>query len=123
MKRLLAASAVGISALFAIPAASASAAVPLDATGCSSNVCIYLAGNSGGTALIQGWARNTTFTGYFHLSGKNVGNNHNSNTQTWYGHKGNYWSTTVNNAQSGQYCVTGYSSSGSYEGTACENLS
>jgi hypothetical protein len=115
--------AAGVSA---IPSAGAFAATtsttvrPMSATGCNDNVCIYLAGNSGGTALIQAWARNSSFYGHFTLSGPSV--NQSSPTQTWKGNKGNYWSTSVNNAKAGAYCVDGYTSGGSYEGGACESL-
>jgi len=91
---------------------------PLSATGCASNVCIYLAGNAGGTALVQGWARSTSFYGYFTLTGPN-GINVRSGTQTWLGQKGNYWSTSVGNAPAGTYCITGNPG----QGTACEHLS
>lgn len=97
-----------------VPASPAQA----DATGCASNVCIYLAGNAGGTALIQGWARNSDFDGYFTVSGPDGvfvtgGNGH------WMGGKGNYWSTSIPNAGAGTYCVTGNPG----QGTACESLS
>ncbi len=121
MKKLPVLAAIGVAALCAIPAASASAAVPLDASGCANDTCIYLAGNSGGTALIQAWAYTYTFTGHFYLSGPGVSQT--SPTKTWDGHKGNYWSTSVTGAQKGQYCVAGYTSGGTYEGTACETLS
>jgi hypothetical protein len=110
-----------------LPAASASVAAaatvrPLSATGCAGNVCMYIAGNTGGTALFQAWARNTAFTGHFYLSGPSTSVT--SPTKTWQGKKANnsYWSTSKNNAKGGQYCIAGYATSGAYEGTACESL-
>lgn len=118
-------------ATFAIgsPAAAATAAAPttppaaspLSATGCSGNTCMYLAGNSGGTALVQAWARTSSFTGYFHLTGPGV--DWNSANQYWRGGKGNYASWAIPNAAHGTYCVSGYSNISGYQGTACEYLS
>lgn len=91
-----------------------------DATGCAGNTCMYLAGNPG-AALVQGWARNSTFYGHFHLSGPGVSKD--SPTQNWYGRKGNYWPVNIPSAKAGRYCVGGYATNGTYEGTACETLS
>jgi hypothetical protein len=112
--------AAGIPAGIASAASNPASARVFDAQGCSGDTCIYLAGNSGGTALVEAWAYSSNFYGHFYLSGPGVGVT--SPTQTWYAHKGNYWSVSVSNAAAGRYCMSGYSSSGGYEGTACETL-
>lgn len=111
--------AVSATLLLAAPAqASTHLVQPRSATGCSGNVCMYIAGNAGGTVLVQAWARNTSFNGSFNLTGPNNVNQTSPN-QTWQGQKGNYWSTSVGNAGSGTYCVTGNPG----QGTACEHVS
>ncbi|MFC1408576.1 hypothetical protein ACEZDG_04710 [Streptacidiphilus sp. N1-1] len=106
----------------AAPASAATTHIvkPQSATGCSGNVCLYLSGNSGGEVLVQAWARTNTFTGQFHLTGPGV--NWYSADQSWKGSKGNYASHSWYAASGGQVCVGAYSDSGTYEGTACENL-
>jgi hypothetical protein len=101
-------------------AAEGRAITPFSATGCTNNVCIYLAGNAGGTVLVQAWARNTTFRGTFRVTGPNE--NWTSADQTWFGNKGNYASTSWYTNNTGQVCAAGYSDSNVYQGTACENL-
>ncbi|MEU3509391.1 hypothetical protein ABZ733_16130 [Streptomyces longwoodensis] len=90
------------------------------ATGCNNNVCIYVAGNAGGTVLVQAWARNTNFTGYFHVTWP--GGSRDSGTQTWLGGKGNYYSTSFTSG-SGSVCATGYTTSGAAQGTPCLRVS
>ena len=122
-KAFLATATVTAAAAALIPATTAGAQSPTimrpaSATGCASNVCIYVAGNAGGTVLVQAWARNTSFNGYFTLNAPSS-INRNSPTQTWQGQKGNYWSTSVSNAPGGTYCITGNPG----QGTACEHVS
>ncbi|MFJ3720603.1 hypothetical protein [Streptomyces sp. NPDC090057] len=99
---------------------TADAAQLKSATGCNNNVCIYVSGNAGGTVLVQAWARNTTFTGHFHITWP--GGSRDSGTQTWYGGKGNYYSTSFTSG-SGSVCATGYTTSGAAQGTPCERVS
>jgi len=94
--------------------------MPLSSQGCNDNVCIQLSGNAGGTALVEAWARNTTFTGTMRLTGPNGVNKVKSGT--WKGGKGNFANFTVSNAKAGQYCVNGTSNSSGNEGTPCETL-
>ncbi|MEU7476551.1 hypothetical protein AB0A63_11255 [Lentzea sp. NPDC042327] len=110
----LATAAAAAVVLGAVPAHAA-------AQGCSGNVCIFLGGNAGGTALVQGWARNTTFIGSLTLTGP--GGLNWSQTGTWTGGKGNWADYSLQNAWSGTYCVTGVSNSTGYQGTACKTLS
>lgn len=93
---------------------------PYNSQGCSVNTCIYLSTPSGGTLLVEGWAYASNFYGYFHLV--EPSGTYNSPTQTWFGGKGNWTSWPSIPAITGQYCVTGYSSTGTFEGTACENV-
>lgn len=132
MKKLLvSASTLTIAMMMSIAAPSVSQAAPLGvapaaliqpyaAQGCSVDTCMYLSSPSGGTVLIQSWAYNTNFYGYFVLSAPS--GTYYSATQTWLGGKGNYalWSGVP--AIVGQYCVTGYTSTGTFEGTACESV-
>lgn len=132
MKRLLASvSALTMVITMSIAAPSSSQAVPLGTTtaaliqpytaqGCSVDTCIYLSTPSGGTVLVVGWAYTSNFYGYFRLTAPS--GTYYSATQTWLGGKGNYaqWSGIA--AIVGQYCVTGYTSTGTFEGTACENV-
>lgn len=99
---------------------SAASIQPYAAQGCSGDTCMYLSSPSGGTVLVQSWAYSTNFYGYFVLSAPS--GTYYSATQTWLGGKGNYalWSGIP--AIVGQYCVTGYTSTGTFEGTACENV-
>jgi hypothetical protein len=93
---------------------------PYAATGCSSNVCLYLSTPLGGTVYIQAWARSTTFSGYFKLQtpyGSFV-----SSTNTWLGGKGNFYQWSGLPAVVGQYCVSGYNMSQVWQGTACNNI-
>ena len=94
--------------------------VPLTAQGCSGDVCIYLSSPSNGTVYVQAWAYNSSFYGYFHLSGPD-GLSSNSSTITWIGGKGNYNQWSGVSAVVGQYCVTGYSY-GDDIGRACESI-
>ena len=93
---------------------------PYTSQGCSVNTCIYLSTPSAGTLLVEGWAYSTNFYGYFRLT--TPSGTYYSVTQTWLGGKGNWapWSSIP--AKTGQYCVTGYTSTGTFEGTACENV-
>lgn len=132
MKKLLAsASALTIAIMISIAMPSVSQAAPLGTTsvaliqpyaaqGCSGDTCMYLSSPSGGTVLIQAWAYSANFYGYFVLSAPS--GTYYSATQTWLGGKGNYalWSGIP--AIVGPYCVTGYTSTGTFEGTACENV-
>ena len=93
---------------------------PYNSQGCSVNTCIYLSTPSGGTLLVEGWAYASNFYGYFRLTTPSV--TYYSATQTWLGGKGNYASWPGVTAVVGQYCVTGYTSTGTFEGTACENV-
>lgn len=97
-----------------------SAIRPYAAQGCSSNTCIYLSTPSGGTVIVQGWAYNTNFYGYFRIT--TPSGTYYSATLTWLGGKGNYAQWSGISAIVGQYCVTGFTSGGINEGTACENV-
>jgi hypothetical protein len=94
--------------------------IPFSASGCTNNVCMYLSTPSGGTVYIQGWAWKHNFTGHFHLSGPGISSD--SATTTWIagGSNWNQWNGV--SAVVGQYCIGGYATDGSYEGTACENI-
>ncbi len=91
---------------------------PYAAQGCAGDTCLYLSSPSGGTVLVEAWAYSTNFYGYFVLSAPS--GSYYSATQTWIGGKGNYAHWSGIPATVGQYCVTGYTSGGSLEGTACE---
>ena len=93
---------------------------PYTSQGCSGNTCIYLSTPSGGKLLVEGWAYASNFYGYFRLTTPSV--TYYSATQTWLRGKGNYASWPGLTAVVGQYCVTGYTSTGTFEGTACENV-
>lgn len=131
MKRLLASVFALIMVMtMSIAAPSSSQATPPETTaaliqpytsqGCSVDTCMYLSTPSGGTVLVEGWAYSSNFYGYFRLTAPS--GTYYSATQTWLGGKGNYaqWSGIA--AIVGQYCVTGYTSTGTFEGTACENV-
>lgn len=132
MKRLLASAfALTIITTMSIATPSAAQAAPSGTTtaasiqpytsqGCSVNTCIYLSTPSGGTVLVEGWAYSTNFYGYFRLTAPS--GTYYSATQTWLGGKGNYAPWSGIPAIVGQYCVTGYTSTGTFEGTACENV-
>ncbi len=132
MKKLLtSALSLTMVIMISIAAPSSSQAVPLGTTtatiihpytsqGCSANSCIYLSTPSGGTLLIEAWAHASDFYGYFRLTAPS--GTYYSVTQTWVGGKGNYAQWPGITATVGQYCVTGYTSSGTFEGTACENV-
>ncbi|WP_405579684.1 hypothetical protein [Streptomyces sp. NBC_01190] len=92
----------------------------MSATGCNNNVCIYVSGNAGGTILVQAWARNTTFTGYFHVTWPS--GSRNSATQTWIGSKGNYYSTSFT-SPAGTVCAQGIANGGAAQGNPCEGVS
>ena len=94
---------------------------PYTAQGCSVNTCVYLSTPSGGTVVVQGWAYSTSFYGYFRLTSPS--GTFYSATQTWLGGKGNYTQWLGVSAIVGQYCVTGFTSTGINEGTACEWVS
>lgn len=91
---------------------------PYAAQGCSLNTCMFLSTPAGGTVYVQGWAYSTNFYGYFRLTSPN-GTLY-SATQTWLGGKGNYTQWSGVPAIVGQYCVTGFTSGGTSQGTACE---
>ncbi len=132
MKRLLASvSALTMVITMNIAAPSSSQAAPLGTTttaiiqpytsqGCSVDTCMYLSTPSGGMVIVQGWAYSTSFYGYFRLTAPS--GTYYSATQTWLGGKGNYAQWSGISAIVGQYCVTGYTSTGTFEGTACENV-
>lgn len=91
---------------------------PYAAQGCHANTCMYLSTPSGGTVYIQGWAYDTSFYGYFRFT--TPSGTFYSATQTWFGGRGNYAQVSNIPAIVGQYCVTGFTSTGSSQGTACE---
>lgn len=93
---------------------------PYAAQGCSVNTCMYLSTPSGGTVIVQGWAYSTSFYGYFRLTAPS--GTYYGATQTWLGGKGNYTQWSGVPAIVGQYCVTGFTSGGVSEGTACESV-
>ncbi|MFJ2630878.1 hypothetical protein ACIO6U_02790 [Streptomyces sp. NPDC087422] len=93
---------------------------PASATGCNNNTCIYVSGNAGGTVLVQAWARNSSFTGYFHITWP--GGSRNSGTQTWLGSKGNYYSTSFTSG-AGSVCAQGIANGGAAQGNPCESVS
>lgn len=93
---------------------------PYAAQGCSVNTCMYLSTPSGGTVFVQGWAYNTNFYGYFRLTAPS--GTYYSATLTWLGGKGNYAQWSGVPAIVGQYCVSGFTSGGVSEGTACESV-
>jgi hypothetical protein len=68
--------------------ANAATVHPMSATGCNNNTCMYIAGNSGGDVLVQAWARNTTFTGHFNLTGPSGFSQVTGLTATWQAGKG-----------------------------------
>lgn len=93
---------------------------PYAAQGCSGDTCIYLSTPSGGTVYVQGWAYSTDFYGYFRLT--TPSGTYYSGTHTWLGGKGNWIEWSGLSAIVGQYCVTGFTSGGVSEGTACESV-
>ena len=102
-----------------------SLAIPDEATGCSGDVCVELSGNPHGTMLLQGWAKHTAFTGVFVASGPGSDRNRffkPSPDKNWRVGKNHSWPNTRKNAPAGQYCISGFSNSSGYEGTACETL-
>jgi hypothetical protein len=132
MKKLFASATILTTAIMmSVAAPSASQAVqpgtittpsiqPYAAQGCSVNTCMYLATPSAGTVFVQGWAYNTSFYGYFRLTAPS--GTYYSSTQTWLGGKGNYIQWSGVPAIVGQYCVTGFTSGGTSQGTACERV-
>jgi hypothetical protein len=94
---------------------------PYTAQGFSVNTCVFLSTPSGGTVVVQGWAYSTSFYGYFRLT--TPSGTFYSATQTWLGGKGNYTQWSGVSAIVGQYCVTGFTSTGINQGTACEWVS
>ncbi len=99
---------------------TAASVQPYAAQGCNVNTCMYLSTPSGGTVFVQGWAYSTSFYGYFRLTSPS--GTFYSVTQTWLGGKGNYTQWSGVPAIVGPYCVTGFTSTGANEGTACENV-
>ncbi len=93
---------------------------PYAAQGCNVNTCMLLSTPSGGTVFVQGWAYSASFYGYFRLTSPS--GTYYSATQTWLGGKGNYTQWSGIPAIVGQYCVTGFTSTGINQGTACENV-
>ena len=121
----VAAAAAGSAAVVfaAVPAQAASAGNvrPLEAEGCSSNICLQVSGSAGSTVQVIGWAKSTTYTGTLTLTGP--GGLDRQESGTWLKNKDNDYIWNVGSAPSGQYCVSGYSTSGTHEGTACETVS
>jgi hypothetical protein len=126
MLRVTGLTIIAMPMLFTFPAATASAtpvaAASRFAQGCSGDTCILLSGNAGSNALLQAWAFQDTFTGVFVASGPNNFMKTSPNKR-WIGGKVNFWSITRSNAPAGQYCMSGFSNSSGFEGTACETLS
>jgi hypothetical protein len=121
--------AVAITLIIAAPTSSQAAQMgiakvksiqPYSAQSCSGNTCMFLSTPLGGTVTVQGWAYGTSFYGYFYLTAPS--GTYYSATKTWLGAMGNWaqWSNIP--AIVGQYCVTGYSSTGIFEGTVCNSV-
>ena len=103
-----------------LTSSGSSSVIPFDATGCSSNICIYLSTPSSGTVYVQGWARSTSFYGALVVTTPTISAT--SPIQNWLGSKGNYFQVNGISAIVGQYCVAGYTSGGTFEGKACESV-
>lgn len=125
---------ISASAVVHTPAAAhirgrAASPIPLQASGCSGDACIWLGTPSNGLVTIHGCAWKTPFYGHIQLSGPSgTGLPANSSTKIWAstshycapGSGDQYFSKTVS-AVAGQYCSTSWNG-GSYDGTACETV-
>jgi hypothetical protein len=94
--------------------------VPMSATGCNSNVCMFLSSPSNGRVYIQAWAHNSTFYGNFDLTGPNGLYRHGS-TQTWYAGSHPNVQQWDEAAVVGKYCVSGWRD-GTRIGLPCETV-
>ena len=103
------------------PAVHAPAAVvkPLASSGCSGDVCISLTTPSGGKVTVRIWAYNTTFYGYFLLTGPDGLDKTSPDNTNHAGGAGHSWTVS---AVVGRYCGSAVSTSEGYLGTACENV-
>lgn len=112
---------VGMGLLLPAPASAAPAEiVPMQATGCNANVCMFLSTPSNGTVYIQAWARSTNFYGNFDLTGP-AGLYRHGSTQTWFAGDHPNVQQWNESAVVGKYCVSGWEN-GNRIGFPCLNL-
>ena len=118
--------AVGLSTGVATVAGAATASTapsvvhPLAANGCGGNACIYLSNAENGYVYVDAWAHNATFFGHFDLtrSGTVITT---SGNRTFSAGGNDYQFNNVA-AVVAQYCVVGWTSTGVFEGRACESV-
>lgn len=96
------------------------AVVPFSAQGCGGNACMYLSNPSGGYVYIDAWAYNTTFYGHMDLTRNGTVFRRTAN-RNWNAGGPAYRFTKVS-AIVAQYCVVGWTSTGGFEGRACESI-